>query len=575
MGLENLEAAKTLLCFMIKSVGGRYCDTVAMVPLTKIDSKIIKKWFYVVLKTVTEIGFDPVVAIADAHSANRKFFAEELSGESLRPYILNPNKPDSRIYLLFDSVHVFKNCYNNLLNKKDFKCPDFQNKKVSASKSHVQALYNQELGNPVRYAHKLNDKVLNPKPIERTKVILADSFFHESTIAGLRQFSNVNWKWEETANFLALIRRFWNTVNCKSSSHAQQKRDQSRKSIDKNDLSQVVFLREFYDWICAWEELCAQEDLKGLTKETFLALKQTCLGLSDLAVYLLDTNRLDYVLLGKISTDPLESRFGWFRQLAGANYFLSVRQFFEAEKKIRIQALIKWVSLNVEDVWSVMSSTKDAHRIQQTAEKLCESISNETNMNPSDYKDELGAIFYVAGYIARGAMKNVKCEGCPNLLIASRASPEVDFSTSSFQVGTEGKQFLDLVNRGGLMTPSDLLYLCCLTAFKLHKDIFKTKDTERVFLSCQYQLDVFMSIFNIKAMRSTHLNDLFSLNCEECCKTFLSFVPLILRKFFHVMMKNFIEMRNSEIHKSRKREAKKSEKEDPGQRKCKKLQSDS
>jgi hypothetical protein len=72
----------------------------------------------------------------------------------------------------------------------------------------------------------------------------------------------------------------------------------------------------------------------GLSRETFLAAMQTTSALKELAEYLLEETCLDYVLLGKINSDPIERRFGCYRQLAGANYFISVRQFLEAEKKI-------------------------------------------------------------------------------------------------------------------------------------------------------------------------------------------------------------------------------------------------
>ena len=49
----------------------------------------------------------------------------------------------------------------------------------------------------------------------------------------------------------------------------------------------------------------------------------------------LEEKNFEYVLLGLITSDPIERRFGWYRQLGGANYYLSPRQFFESEKKIQ------------------------------------------------------------------------------------------------------------------------------------------------------------------------------------------------------------------------------------------------
>ena len=38
------------------------------------------------------------------------------------------------------------------------------------------------------------------------------------------------------------------------------------------------------------------------------------------------------VLLGKLSSDPIEKRFGQFGQLSGANFFILVRQLLDAQK---------------------------------------------------------------------------------------------------------------------------------------------------------------------------------------------------------------------------------------------------
>jgi hypothetical protein len=48
-----------------------------------------------------------------------------------------------------------------------------------------------------------------------------------------------------------------------------------------------------------------------------------------------------YLLPGKFQTDTLESRFGQYRQLAGGQYHVSVRQIFEVEKKIRLSSTIE------------------------------------------------------------------------------------------------------------------------------------------------------------------------------------------------------------------------------------------
>ena len=92
---------------------------------------------------------------------------------------------------------------------------------MKAHFDHVVALYSLELGKPVKIAYKLTEKVLNPSCIEKTNVQLADSFFHETTIAGLKFYAAQDTQidtrgWHETANFMELIGTQWNICNVKT-----------------------------------------------------------------------------------------------------------------------------------------------------------------------------------------------------------------------------------------------------------------------------------------------------------------------------------------------------------------------
>ncbi|MEL7308621.1 MAG: hypothetical protein AAGK05_12630 [Pseudomonadota bacterium] len=78
-----------------------------------------------------------------------------------------------------------------------------------------------------------------------------------------------------------------------------------------------------------------------MTSETTLAWTQTIRALCDLCEDLLKNFQFDYVLTGKLQSDPLEARFGCYRQLNGANFFVSVRQLLDSEKKIRVLNRLK------------------------------------------------------------------------------------------------------------------------------------------------------------------------------------------------------------------------------------------
>ncbi|KAH7966614.1 hypothetical protein HPB49_018028 [Dermacentor silvarum] len=110
------------------------------------------------------------------------------------------------------------------------------------------------------------------------------------------------------------------------------------------DDPKIVFLYNFLNWLDEWKEKTKDYDTGRLTKETHGVLHQTNYGFIELARYCLDDLKLSYVLLGKIQTDGFEHRFGKYRQLAGAQYHVSVRQVYDCENKLRLQNTLPLVA---------------------------------------------------------------------------------------------------------------------------------------------------------------------------------------------------------------------------------------
>ena len=283
-GCENGTPTKTLLGTMLKSVAGHYKDIVSLTPLTRIDYKIIAEVFTALLETAVKIGCDITVSLLDGHSSNCKCYKELCSG-MINLSIVNPLKAGYRILLLFDPVHVFKNFYNNLLNKLYFECPNFEDKFLKPNLQHIKDMYNAELGKSVKIAYRLSDKVLNPATIERSNVSLADLQFHESTIAALNLHAveKACPEYTETTNFSELIRRWWNLLNSKSTLTGQAKRDCNRESLESKNLDRLDFLASFSSWLEDWEN----SNSRGLSRETFFCAKQTSSAMPSLIKYLL------------------------------------------------------------------------------------------------------------------------------------------------------------------------------------------------------------------------------------------------------------------------------------------------
>ena len=101
-----------------------------------------------------------------------------------------------------------------------------------------------EMHKPVRMAHKLSKKVIQPTPMEKMNVKLADAFFHESTIGAINYHARDSKPhWSDTANFLSLFRKLWNILNVRTPQAGFHKRDESKMAITNNNLDNLKISR--------------------------------------------------------------------------------------------------------------------------------------------------------------------------------------------------------------------------------------------------------------------------------------------------------------------------------------------
>ena len=77
------------------------------------------------------------------------------------------------------------------------------------------------------------------------------------------------------------------------------------------------------------------------------------------ACYLLDRAGLNYVLLGPLKTNTIDRRFGWLRELSGANYIISIRQVLEGDRKMRAVSLLEFSGISPADIDRAIQSEPD------------------------------------------------------------------------------------------------------------------------------------------------------------------------------------------------------------------------
>jgi len=205
----------------------------------------------------------------------------------------------------------------------------------------------------------------------------------------------------------------------------------------------------------------------------------------------------------------------------------------------------------MSEVAEVLEEAHESAKLQvrEDAAVLLSLLDADHLCNDAHFNKEEGVVYY----IAKSLLKKTKCGSCSTVLVKSLDTPNFDIDESDCDVEEKMKKetFLNIVDRGGLVTPSDLVYLICLHGLQLKAEIFDGGKLQEKFLACGYPRAVFVKIFERK-IYNTDSEGLFSQMCDEG-HNFMDFIPIIVAKFFNCVSKNFIATVNDQIHAARKR----------------------
>ena len=366
-GVSNeFNTARTALCFMVKSLCSKYRDIVGIFPVKFLTSDKLFESFNHVMTMLHNIGFLVRAVLVDNSHPNRRFFVFHLCHGELKPYIIS-QWTQEKLFLLFDPTHNVKNIYSNFQKRRIYDCPSmpkhFDN--AVANFSDLEEVYDTECDRPLRLAHKLSKVVLYPKSIEKSSVKMTVAILHESTIHALRYFG-----YTETASVLDLFAKVWKIMNVKTTTIGFHKRDYARDAVTSSNDWKLKFLEDFACFLERWQ----QSKKRGLTADTFLANIQTCRALPEMARFLISTCGFRYVLLGNIQSDCIEGRFGWIRQLSGANYYISVRQLLESCNKIKAISLLKFSQISIKELSA--AAYRNTNEIESVTATLALDIQN-------------------------------------------------------------------------------------------------------------------------------------------------------------------------------------------------------
>ena len=304
----------------------------------------------------------------------------------------------------------------------------------------------------------------------------------------------------------------------------------------------MLFLEQFSKWVQNWDKLgqTTSKRCGKLSRETSFALAHTSSALVKLSNYLIMNFGFEYVLLGKFQTDPLEARFGEYRQLSGGNYNVSVPQVLESEKKLKLLNLLslnsKYGKFTIRDL--KCNSESDADNTNLAALNLApfdsvmdSVIEYEINEHDSD------VLLFISGYVSNSISGKLKCRMCSNRLCTKE-----DLMLEKSSVS----EYFTSLNRGGLKFPTLFSLSICTVVFKVFQCILN--EFEDQFVRAKYQRNIMINIC-LLFLDGGDCDEICP-NCERSIKQIYTFC---IRTMSNILLNNYTKVFNNNIAETNNR----------------------
>lgn len=439
---DHGELYKGLMCFMIVGLKSNIPFVISSVPEKEISGEWLKDE---ILKCVTQLhdsGFNVRGIVCDDHSSNVSAYKKLLALFASSPNDLFITLNGKKIYLFFDTVHLIKNVRNNLINRIRFLFPEFsfnefydEVKMIAGEVSWhlLHQVYEKDLNLQahLRSAPKLSASVLHPGNCKQS-VPVALAIFDPTTIAAIRKYFPER---EDAAGFLHLINVWWTISNSKSKVNTSYRLGNAAIFGDKKP----QFLRALAEWIKKWDNAKIRNcERFTLSAQTSHALQRTLLCHASLIEDLL-SDGFEFVLTARFQSDPLERRYGQYRQMSGGRFLVSMKDIITSEKILKIKSLVQ-EGFDIEDNLKVQRQYD--LEIQNLLDEFEETVMNAGWSVKLD-GDSKEVSDYVAGYIGLKMKKH--CDDCCSDHLLS-VNQSVNEST-----------YVSLLSRGGLTNASNEL----------------------------------------------------------------------------------------------------------------------
>ncbi len=190
---------------------------------------------------------------------------------------------------------------------------------------------------------------------------------------------------------------------------------------------------------------------------------QTVEGFINVCKYLIDTAGFSYVILGEMQSDRLEGEFSNYRQMNGANLFMTVGNVSAAFKKRLCKFSARYLEMLDTEAVQVRS-----HECKEISFENAECIEKVVEVPLTGHEEY--AIAYVSGWLEKK---------CSQLL----------FSEEDQILGSSAKLFVEELSRGKLIVPHT-------STFQFVKSSLCFMKIQKQEMCCQKQLMKHLVLMN-------------------------------------------------------------------------------
>ena len=145
--------------------------------------------------------------------------------------------------------------------------------------------------------------------------------------------------------------------------------------------------------------------------------------------------------------------------------------------------------------------------ILSTTNNIMDSVSEDAVSEMASADKSI--LYYVAGFVSKSIIKHCKCTECGNVL--GSKNDEILILADSLPL--ECKEFLDSINREGLIKPSDILYMACIGAWETYKLVMKNIESKMEFLASKNHRSVFHACYITYLKSHDKFGEIFNFKC--------------------------------------------------------------